>query len=288
MKNATNFTNAITGKATTLAELKKQVNALNSINATCEPTADELALYQGKVESAAKVLCEQYRAERISELLAMGNGSKMWAAFLAHRECKSVAVRFDRKVGQYVVNEGMRGRIGYPELNAAYVAAECKRRDTAGEIYDADEVTIANDRRFNTFAPLFFNDCYKRFIDHNLGKAAAGEKAYALKTKKGADVKGEAPSINQLVKDLNEIVGCLLPDDLKVNMVKADVRKLGVALSNATKTELKMKGNGHAFNWLLNVIQERIENKTATVIAEQAGLAKVKQAETEEKAEEVA
>ena len=29
-----------------------------------------------------------------------------------------------------------------------------------------------------------------------------------------------------------------------------------------------MKGNGHAFNWLLNVIQERIENKPATVIVE--------------------
>lgn len=286
MKNATNNTAVITGKATTLADLKKQVNALNSINAHCEPTADELAFYQGKVEAAAKMLCEQYRAERISELLAMGNGSKMWAEFLAHRECKSVNVKFDRKVGAYAVKEEMRGRVSYPELNSAYVEAECKRKDAAGEVYDVADVTIASDHRFNTYAPLFFNDCYKRFIDHNLGKTAAGEKAYTLKTKKGADVKGEAPSINQLVRYLNEIVGYLLPDDLKVNMVKADVRKLGVALSNATKTEFKMKGNGHAFNWLLNVIQERIENKAATVITENSGLAKVKQ--TEEKAEEVA
>lgn len=268
MKNATNYTAVINGKATSAADLQKQVTALNAIAAKCEPTADELTLYASKVDTAAKMLSEQYRAERISELLAMGRGKTMWAEFLAHRECKSVRVRYNNKTAAYEIKEDMRGRVSYPELNDAYVAAECKRMEQAGEIFDPADVTIAHDRKFNTLAPGFFNGCYKRFIDHNLGKAAAGEKAYTFQTKKGADVKGDAPSINQLQKDLNELVAYLLPEDLKVNMTKADVRKLGVAISGATKTELKMKGNGHAYNWLLNVIQERIENKPATVIVE--------------------
>lgn len=256
----------ITGKATTVAELHTQVSALSKFRAESEPTADELALYEGKVNTAAAMLSEQFRKERIAELLAMGNGSGMWREFLAKRSCKSVSVKFDKKTGVYTHKEDMRGRINYPELNAAYIERETARKEQAGEVFDPADLTVASNRKFNTLAPGFFDGCYKRFIDHNLGASAADRKSYAFTDKKGKEVKAEAPSINKLVKDLNDLVSYLLPEDFKVQLVKADVRKLGVALSNSTKEALKMKGNGHAFNWLLNVIQERIDSAAVRVI----------------------
>lgn len=281
--NIVKYEGKLTGKATTLAELTVQVGALNAIRNTCEPSADELALYQSKVDKAATMLAETWRNERISELLEMGRND-MWHEFLAHRECKSVKVKENRKEGRFEAETNNKGRISYPELNEAYIARETERLEKAGEIFNPEDLTIASNRKFNTYAPLFFSDCYKAFIDHNLNKTAAGEKAYEFRTKKNAEVKGKLPSVNQLVADMNELVGYLLPENFEVNgkplhMLKKDVRTLGVALSNATKTELKAKGNGHAFNWLLNVIEQRIEGKNVTVIVDKSGMDSVRNKE---------
>lgn len=279
-KNFEQYKGFFTGKAETFAELTKQASALSAVRDKCEPTADELALYESKVDAAAANLCEIYRAQRISELLALGTGSKMWTEFLAHRTCKTARVRFDGKAGKYVATEDNRGRINYPELNAAYIREESARKDKAGEVYDVADLTIAANRKFNTYAHLVFADLYKVFIEHNLGKTAAGEKSYVMQTRKGAEVKGKIPSITQMQKDLDELLHLLLPANMleahKLHLVKADVRKMGVAISGATATELKAKGDGHAFNWLLNIIQERIENKATTVIVEEHGMDKVR------------
>lgn len=267
----------ITGKATTMAELTVQVSALNRIRNTAEPTAEELAVCFAKVEKAAGMLAEQWHAERISELLALGR-TEMWRELLANRTCKSVKVKLNKKTDRYEAETNNKGRVNYPDLNEAYVDMETARLEKEGAIFDPEDITIARDRKFNTYAPLFFNDCYKAFIDHNLNKAAAGSQAYEFRTRKNAEVKGAVPSVNQLVTDMNELVGYLLPEnftdnkDKPLHMLKKDVRTLGVALSNSTKTELKAKGNGHALNWLLNVIELRIEGANVTVTVEKAGM----------------
>lgn len=279
--NYAKYAGKITGKATTLAELTAQAAALSGIRAECEPTADELALYEAKVKTAAGQLSETYHNERVAELLAMGTGSKMWKEFLSNRACKSANVKYDGKTGRYVAIEENRGRVNYPELNAAYVEAETARMEQAGEIPNVESLTIAADRKFNTYAPMVFADLYKVFIDHNMGKTAAGEKAYTMQTRKGAEVKGKIPSVTQMQKDLDELLHLLLPADLlaeyNLHLVKADVRKMGVAISTSTAKVLKAKGDGHAYNWLLNVIQERIENKAATVIVSENGLETVRE-----------
>ena len=256
----------ITGKATTIAQLTEQVGSLNAIYAKCEPTADEIAALEIKVNAAAAMVAEQWRKERISELLAMGNTEEMWREFLAHRECKSVKVAFNKKTAVYETRENMKGRVNYPELNAAYVEAETARLEKAGEVFDPAALTIAKNNSFNVTAPGFFAGCYKRFIDHNLGASACGTKSYELQNKKGQPAKGDIPSINKLVEQMNDLVNDLLPEGFTVKLVKADVRKMGVALCNSSKTELKAKGLNHAFNWLLNVIEERIEGKVAAVV----------------------
>ena len=274
--NINKYRPEITGKATTLAELSRQAAALSAIRSECEPMADELAFYEAKVNAAAADLSETYHKERVSELLAMGTGSKMWEEFLANRTCKTARVKYDGKSGRYVAAEDSRGRVNYPELNDAYVEAETARMEQAGEIVDPETLTIAADRKFNIYAPLVFADLYKLFIDYNLGAKAAGEKAYTMQTRKGTEVKGKAPSIAQVQKDLDELLYLLLPADLlkkyKLHLVKADVRKMGVAISGSSATVLKAKGDGHAYNWLLNIIQERIENKASTVIVSDAGM----------------
>ena len=279
-KNFEQYKATFTGKASTFADLTRQASALSAVRDKCEPTADELALYENKVNAAAADLCEIYRAERISELLAMGTGSAMWSTFLADRKCKTARVKYDSKAGKYVAAEDMRGRINYPELNAAYVKAESARKDTAGEVYDVADLTIAADRKFNTYAHLVFADLYKVFIEHNLGKTAAGEKAYTMQTRKGAEVKGKIPSVTQMQKDLDELLHLMLPaallEEKKLHLVKADVRKMGVAISGSNAEVLKAKGDGHAFNWFLNIVQERIEHKNATVIVEADGMDKVR------------
>lgn len=279
-KNFEQYKEFFTGKAETFAELTKQASALSAVRDKCEPTADELALYTDKVDAAAANLCEVYRAQRISELLAMGTGAKMWAEFLANRKCKTVRVRFDTKAGKYIVVEDMRGYINYPELNRAYIQEESARKDKAGEIYDVADLTIAADRKFNTYAHLVFADLYKVFIEHNLGKAAAGEKAYTMQARNGAEVKAKIPSVTQMQKDMDELLYLLLPADLlakyKLHFVKADVRKMGVALNGANTEVFKAKGDGFAYHWFLKTIQERIEGKVSTVIVEEHGMDKVR------------
>lgn len=279
-KNFEQYKATFTGKASTFADLTRQASALSAVRDKCEPTAEELTLYESKVDAAAANLCEIYRDERISELLALGTGSAMWSEFLANRKCKTARVKYDGKAGKYVAAEDMRGRINYPELNAAYIKAESARKEQAGEVFDVADLTIAADRKFNTYAHLVFADLYKVFIEHNLGKTAAGEKAYTMQTRKGAEVKGKIPSVTQMQKDLDSLLYMLLPADLlakhKLHLVKADVRKMGVAISGANAEVLKAKGDGHAFNWLLNIIQERIEGKLSAVIVEEHGMDKVR------------
>lgn len=269
----------ITGKAETMAELQKQVNALNGIVTHCEPTSEELAIYVGKVNQAATAVTEVRRSERISELLALGNNSKMWEEFLKHRNFKGVGVALDKKSSAYKIKENDRCRISYPELNDAFIKAETARLEQAGEVFDPEALTIARDRRFNTWAPLFFRDAYRVAIERNLGANACDKKAYTL-TARGTEIKGNAPSVNQLQKDLVQLVSFLLPENMDVKMVKADVRAIGLALVRAGADSFRNAGDGNGYNWLLNAIATRMEGKTYSVETDGAdGLDNVRTAE---------
>ena len=266
--NINKYNDIITGKAANAAELNKQVAALNNIFIHCEPSEEELAPYIAKVEAAAIQVTEARRAARVAELLEM-NRDDMWLEFINHRNFKGVAVKFDRKDKVYKVVENDRPRLSYQNINGAFIAAEVKRLEAAGEVFDPDTLTIANDNKFNTMCGAFFRSCYLMAIDHNLGKAATGGKSYET-MHKGKPCNAAAPSINQLVKDLNELVGYLLPETLTVNlhMVKADVRAIGLASVRARAEEFKEAGKGNCLNWLLNAVKVRMNNGKYTVEVE--------------------
>ena len=258
--NINKYKDAITGKATTIADINKQVAALNGIYAHCEPSEEELAPYIAKVDAAAAMVTEARRATRVAELLDM-NRDEMWLEFINHRNFKGVAVKFDRKDKVYKAVENDRPRLSYKDINDAFVAAETKRLEADGEVFDPDTLTIAADNRFNTMCGAFFRGCYLMAIDHNLGKAATGGKSYET-MHKGKPCNAAAPSVNQLVKDLNELVGYLLPETLTVNlhMVKADVRAIGLASVRARAEEFKEAGKGNCLNWLMNAVKVRMNN----------------------------
>ena len=213
---------------------------------------------------------QHLREERINSLLAM-ECADMWRDFVEHRTVKSVSVSLNRKTDRYIYRINDKARISYEELNDAYVLAEIKRRELAGELVD-EEITIARDNKFNRYASLFFADAYKHFLDHNLGKSACDGKAYNTVNRKGETVSVKVPSIKQLVADLDDLVHYLLPegftncDGQELHMLKKDVRTLGTAISNATSEELKAKGDKFGMNWLMNCIRNRINNQDVNAI----------------------
>lgn len=263
--NINKYKDAITGKATTTADINKQVAALNGIYTHCEPSEEELAPYIAKIDAAAIQVTEARRAARVAELLDMPR-DEMWLEFINHRNFKGLAVKFDRKDKIYKVVENDRPRLSYQDINGAFIASEVKRLEAAGKVFDVGALTIAADNRFNTFYGAFFRGCYLMAIDHNLGKAATGSKSYETTTK-GKPCSTAVPSINQLVKDLNELVGYLLPDTLTANlhMVKADVRAIGLASVRARAEEFKEAGKGNCLNWLFNALKVRMNNGKYTV-----------------------
>lgn len=263
--NVNKYKDIITGKATTTADLNKQVSALNGIYAHCEPSEEELSAYAAKVDAAAALVTEARRAARVAELLDMPR-DEMWLEFINHRNFKGVAVKFDNKDKVYKAKENDRPRLSYSDLNKAFIAAETKRLEAAGEVFDPDTLTIAADNRFNTLCGTFFKGCYLMAIERNLGKAATGGKSYET-THKGKACNVSAPSVNQLVKDLNELIGYLLPESVinqegkkKLFMVKADVNAIGLASVRARAEEFKEAGKGNSMNWLMNAIKVRMNN----------------------------
>lgn len=260
----------ITGKATNINELILQISALNAIRSTAEPTEEEVRENLGKIDKAVADLNQHLREERINSLLAKER-AEMWRDFVEHRTVKSVSVSLNRKTDRYIYRINDKARISYEELNDAYVLAEIKRRELAGELVD-EEITIARDNKFNRYATLFFAEAYTHFLDHNLGKSACDSKAYNTVNRKGETVSVKVTSIKQLVADLDELVHYLLPegftncDGQELHMLKKDVRTLGVALSNATAEELKAKGDKFGMNWLMNCIRNRINNQDVNAI----------------------
>lgn len=260
----------ITGKATNINELILQISALNAIRSTAEPTEAEVSENLAKVNKAVADLNQYWREERINSLLSMERAD-MWRDFVEHRKVNTVSISLEKKTDRYIHRISDKGRISYEELNDAYVLAEVKRRELAGELVD-EEITIARDNKFNRYASLFFSDAYRHFLDHNLGKSACDGKAYNTVNRKGETVSVKVPSIKQLVADLDELVHYLLPEGFtncegqELHMLKKDVRTLGTALSNATAEELKAKGDKFGMNWLMNCIRNRINNQDVNAI----------------------
>ena len=260
----------ITGKATNINELILQISALNAIRSTAEPTEAEVSENLAKVNKAVADLNQYWREERINSLLSMERAD-MWRDFVEHRKVNTVSISLEKKTDRYIHRISDKGRISYEELNDAYVLAEVKRRELAGELVD-EEITIARDNKFNRYASLFFSDAYRHFLDHNLGKSACDGKAYNTVNRKGETVSVKVPSIKQLVADLDELVHDLLPEGFtncegqELHMLKKDVRTLGTALSNATAEELKAKGDKFGVNWLMNCIRNRINNQDVNAI----------------------
>ena len=260
----------ITGKASNINELILQISALNAIRSTAEPTEAEVSEDLAKVNKAVADLNQHWREERINSLLSMERAD-MWRDFVEHRKVNTVSISLEKKTDRYIHRISDKGRISYEELNDAYVLAEVKRRELAGELVD-EEITIARDNKFNRYASLFFSDAYRHFLDHNLGKSACDGKAYNTVNRKGETVSVKVPSIKQLVADLDELVHYLLPEGFtncegqELHMLKKDVRTLGTALSNATAEELKAKGDKFGMNWLMNCIRNRINNQDVNAI----------------------
>ena len=260
----------ITGKASNINELILQISALNAIRSTAEPTEAEVSEDLAKVNKAVADLNQHWREERINSLLSMERAD-MWRDFVEHRKVNTVSISLEKKTDRYIHRISDKGRISYEELNDAYVLAEVKRRELAGELVD-EEITIARDNKFNRYASLFFSDAYRHFLDHNLGKSACDGKAYNTVNRKGETVSVKVPSIKQLVADLDELVHYLLPEGFtncegqELHMLKKDVRTLGTALSNATAEELKAKGDKFGMNWLMNCIHNRINNQDVNAI----------------------
>lgn len=262
-KNIVKYENIISSKATTKAELLSQVAALNGIMAHCEPSKDEMTLYENKVKDACKSLIETRRAERIDELLSMPR-VEMWREYIATRgHFSGVTLSFDKGNGVYIVKENSKPSVCYDELNNEFVARETARLEAAGKTSGTDVITIASDNRFNTLYGVFFRGCYLQAVDRNLGAAACGKKAYNVIDKNGKDVHASVPSVNQLVKDLNELVSFLIPASLTdgLHMVKSDVRWIGLnaVKMTALKDGNKQKSDKECLNLLITAINTRMQ-----------------------------
>ncbi len=268
---------AITGKAKTEVELKTQISALNFLCGTL--SSKELTGYKNDVDAAANDLSNVWKNERISELLAMGDGVAMWTEFIIHREYKRARSSFNKKTNMYEYKDNGTGRINYPELNAAYIAAETARLEKEGKTAEVDlnTLTIAQDNRFNTYAPLFFNDLYASHRAGNLTKSNTV-------TAKGAPVEHKGPSNRQLMKDFNELVQLLLPDGVTPPMRKHELKTLAFSLNRSTQTEFKLNSIDFCLNWLLHVIKLRIEDQGVTVRVEAGSLDDVREREFKEDA----
>ena len=214
---------------------------------------------------------DRLRLERVDELLAMGR-TEMWNEFLTHRTFVGAGVSMNKKLGRFVVKDTTR-RLSYPDLNDRFIENETKRMEEAGELVPED-LTIALDPKFNTYAPLFLRDCYLAFKKHNTSGMVAN---FQTKVKGGNVSTKEAPSMRQLEKDFNDLVKLLLP--LEIKMIKADVRTIGMAMNKVGADRMMEANCETGLNWILNAIETRRQNAAYIFeVSSETGLETVREA----------
>ncbi len=251
----------ITGKAQTHAELTKEVNYLTQFRKLCNPTTEELEEQAAKVRTSAATVSENLRTARMDAILygaptesgvaAAPKSAEMWLSFINDPYYTCYSVKLDAKTETYVAKEA-KGRLSYEKLNERYKEAEAQKNPAASP----DDITLAQDRRFDTLCESLYIDCYRRCVTDSLDKGT-----FAVPREK-------APrSMNELVQDTKNLVYYLLPKELadKCVLMKKEIRVLGLAMTKSTKDVITLKGKGWGNYWLFNAIKCRLNNELFAV-----------------------
>lgn len=267
--NLTDNKKALT--ATNFAELQTIVNALNELYKTEGGKTVTVEYAAKRVTKACADFTADLKAARISELLDMGTGVKMWREFFTSRTYPVVNLyEPNEKHPEYRVNkpEDCKNprRIQISDMNAEYVKRETARMEQAGEMA-TDDLTIARLTKFDMEYKLLISMVRRSFCDSNFGKKATGC-GYVIVDKKGntSAPQGKGYSINEIVKQFDVAVTALLPEDFTdvngkpLHMYKADVKELGAATNNSRNGVHGMSGAGVLEDWFAILIQKRINN----------------------------
>lgn len=251
----------ITGKAQTYAELTKEVNFLNQFVTLCNPTDEERAEQVAKVNLSAATVSDNQKAARIDAILysspaadgtaAAPKSAEMWLEFINNPTYTGYSVKHDEKSDTYKAKD-FKGRLSYEALNQRYKEEEAKKNFTT----PMDEITLAQDRRFDTTCESFYIDCYRRCIANNLEKGS-------FKIPEGKTVRGT----NELVRDGKNLVYYLLPKELadKCVLMKKEIRLFGLIMTKVSKDSIKLKGKGWGNYWLMNAIKCRLNGELFNV-----------------------
>lgn len=268
-----NLTDTFPVKANTFADIQTEVTALNKLYKDEKGITPAVSFAAKRVELACADYTETLKAERISELLAMGTSSAMWREFFKARTYPTVKLSAPSdKVDNYRVNAPADckhpRRIQISDLNSAYVERETARMEQAGEIVP-DDLTIARDSKFGVEYKMLIAMTRRRFLDHNFGKAVTGT-GYVLVNRNGDESKptGKGFSVNAIVKQFDAAVSALLPEDFKtdagkpMHMYKADVAELGAATNQSRNGRHGMSSDAVLEDWFAILVQKRITADT--------------------------
>lgn len=245
------------------------LDKLNEVRQTANGA--ELQIYREILETRCKEQSEALMQARMDTVLAMADDRKaMFLEFINNQTCTTVRLKQDSKTGEFSIKEGSK-QITFSKLEKAWQAKKgVKKAD--GTIIPDLSATLAKSKRY--YAMLtYFVDNVGRNIAGDLSEQAKKVTAPALTAgdaseRKEWDFSGD--SISALEKQMNALVGTILPPDLTIKMKRADVRAILKAATKENMLKFTLKNEEFFMSRLFVAMETRLNDRAYELVSKAA------------------
>ena len=234
--------------------IEEKLAALNK--AVEEKASDEIISdLVVSINNALKERNKDNVAERIGALAAMARDNRaiFWATFLENPYATVQRLSSNKDTNGYVLNDGRR-RIRFEQVDTAY-----------GDRYDGE--TIARSKRYVGMIARFTHNLYRAECKElSEGGAAVVHVNFNGKAEaKTAEYDFSGYSNGALQSQLDAIANVILPDNMGIHLVKADVRYVRTAFAQVKEGKVKTMDEKTVSNLIFDAIAVRAEGKTYIV-----------------------
>ena len=203
---------------------------------------------------------DKTKLEVINSFIEIGktNMSPMFKDFINNPEYTAQSLRPNASTGKYEIKPSKR-QISFVCLESVYVKSS-----------DGKKESLAQSNLYHSMVARFLHNLSVKFCD-DLGTSNGGVKVntpifHGEEIKKESDgVDFTKTTIDGLKDQLNEIVTEILPEELQIHMVKADVRALGSSCKRERKMSFKIVSEDELLDKIFNSMEIRMNGKAYVV-----------------------
>lgn len=244
-----------------MKKLNEMLTTLNTTKVNGENYDEILAKITAEIQSKN----DAKKGEIYAKLFAMDNDKKaLFVEFINNQSYEIDKLKENKKTGLYELIKGTR-QLSFCDLDKAYAKTF---EDESNPAKNIEIHTLANSLRYVGLTGLFLNNLMTDFATE-ISTKNAKVKVPTLGKKaddgKEIEVDFAANSNNALVAQLNAIVATILPQDLEVTMIKADIRALKQAFTKEKSMKFTTIKEVAMINKIFNCIEIRMNGKAYEV-----------------------